>query len=421
MDTMLLVIILVSLLLSAMFSGIEIAFISADKIHVELLKERGLPRGRLLSKYMDSPSMFIATLLVGNTLSLTVYGIYMTELMEPWLNDLYPNQVFVLISQVIISTIIVLITAEFPPKSLFMINPHRMLNFFVWPITLVYYLMYPFVWVIVQMSKFFIVHIFKWEYSDDKPIYRLTDLNNYISNIIKKGTAEESDVEIDSKIFNNAVAFNSVKVRECMIPRIEIVAIDINDGIDILKKEFIKSGYSKILIYKDSIDNIVGYCHSSLLFKKPETIEELVTEIIIVPEVKLANELLIEMIKERKSIALVVDEFGGTSGIVTMEDVIEEIFGEIHDEHDDELLIENKLSDTCFEFSARHETDYLNEKYGLRITEGEYETLGGYILSLYQNIPKANDVISDEYYHFTIKSMTGTRIDKVRVDLRMMD
>lgn len=415
MDPAIIYFIIGSLVLSAMFSGVEIAFISADKLHIELQKEKGSATGKILSGYTRRPAMFIGTMLVGNTLTLTIFGLYMTKLLTPYLMWHISNEGLLMTVQVIISTVVVLITAEFPPKSLFMINPNRMLQFFAWPVTIIYYLMFPMVWVIVKLSKLVIVHVLKWEYSEDKPVFGLTDLNNYIVNLVSKANDSESEVEIDEKIFTNALDFKSVKVRECMIPRIEIVAVDYEDGVEVLRKEFIKSGYSKILIYKESIDNIIGYCHSSQLFKKPESIDKILTSVIIVPETQLANELLITMIKERKSIALVVDEFGGTSGIVTMEDVIEEIFGEIMDEHDDDELIEQMIDEHTYIFSGRHEVDYINEKYDFGIPEGEYETIGGFILSMYQDIPKVNQVISSENFIFTIKSMQGTRIDKVRI------
>ncbi len=412
-------IILVSLLFSAMFSGIEIAFVSSDRLHIELRGKQGTITGKILSGFSKNPSQFIATTLVGNTVALVIYGIFMAAILEPILHKSLPevinNNGFILLTQTLVATLLVLVTAEFTPKSLFLLNPYRMLKIFAWPMQLVYWLMQPVVLVVVTLSKFMIVNILRLEYSDDKPVFGLTDLNIYLHRL--QENAADAQVEVDTKIFNNAIEFKTVKVRECMIPRTEIVAVDIEDPIQDLKHAFIDSGHSKILIYKETIDDIIGYCSSQELFKKPKSIENILTPIIIVPETLLANELMIQFINGRKSLALVVDEFGGTSGIVSIEDIIEEIFGEIQDEHDDEDLVEQKLSDNTYLLSARHEIDYLNEKYLWNIPEGDYDTLGGYILSVHEDIPDLNQIIEIPPFTFTITSLQETRIDVVRMSL----
>ncbi len=402
---------------SAFFSGIEIAFVSSDKLSLELISQRGGPVGRILGYFQKSRAHFLATTLVGNNLALVLYGIYMAQLIDPWLTAVLPPLLndpgVVLVLQSLISTFVVLITAEFLPKSLFMIDPNFMLRLLAIPMVIIYIVMYPVVVVVAAISKFVITRVLGLEYSEEKPVYGLTDLNNYFK---RKSEDTDDDVhEIDPKIFNNALEFKEVKVRECMIPRTEIVAVDIEDDMDELKKAFIESGHSKIVVFKESIDDVIGYCHSLEMFKKPGSIKKILTPIIIVPETTPANELLIQFINEHKSLALVVDEFGGTSGIVSMEDVIEEIFGEIRDEHDEEDLVEHKVDQHNFHLSARLEIDYLNDKYHFEIPEGEYDTLGGFILHVNENIPNVGDVISHGNLEITIMTMEDNRIDKVRL------
>jgi len=318
----------------------------------------------------------------------------------------------------VISTIIVLFTAEFIPKSLFLTNPYGLLSIFSIPFVVIYYLMSPLVFVIVEASRFVITKILRLSYSEDKPVFGLTDLNNYIRHLSQNDAVEkDQDADIDAKFFNNALDFKTVKIRECMIPRTEIVAVGLNESIQELKNKFIDSGHSKILIYDESVDNIIGYCHSLELFKKPEKIKDILTTIIIVPETMAANELLILLIKEHKSLALVVDEYGGTSGIVSLEDIIEEIFGEIKDEHDDEDLLEVKLNDTEYMLSARQEIDYLNETYHWKLPVGDYDTLGGLILAINENLPEQGQVIVIPGYSFEITSMEDARIEKVKLKI----
>lgn len=417
MDPNLLLPIVATLLFSAFFSGIEIAFVSADRLHIELHSKKGEFTSRIVAKFIKNASRFISTTLVGNTLALVLYGIYMARLLDPIIRtslpDLLLNEVVVMFSQTILSTLIVLFTAEFLPKSIFMINPNWMLTIFAIPMDIIYRLMYPVVMLVVSLSKLIITKVLRQKYEEDKPAFRLTDLNNYIKNTLLAD--EETNVEVDTKIFNNALEFKSIRVRECMLPRTEIEAVEINDSIEDLKKAFIDSGHSKILVYKESIDDVIGYCHSLELFKKPKYIESILTPIIIVPETMLANELMIQFISERKSLALVVDEFGGTSGIVSIEDIIEEIFGEIQDEHDDEDWVEQELDANTYIFSARHEIDYLNDKYNWKLPEGDYETLGGLILSLTEDLPKVGDVVKTGDYTFIIQSTHDIRIDNVKL------
>lgn len=414
MDTFPIIYIIITLLFSAFFSGYEIAFISTDKLHIELLSKKGGINNTILARLLNKQPQVIATILVGNTLALTFYGVFMARILEPWLNN-YFHDTLTMVFQVILSTLLVLATAEYLPKSLFMINPDRMLKFFAIPFQIIYYILWIFSTIVVWLSKILLIHVFKGDYSSEKPAFGLTDLNNYLSEIAKQIDDENNTSELDTEIFNNALEFKKVKIRECLIPRTELVAVDIDDSIEELQKQFVSSGYSKILVYKESIDNIIGYCHSSKLFKKPKEIKDILTSLVIVPETKLANELLIEFIAKRKNIALVVDEFGGTAGIVTMEDIVEEIFGDIQDEYDDDDLEEHQLDDNIFLFSARQEINYINEKYDLKIPSGEYDTIGGYILERFEDFPLENQIIEIDQFEFLIKSMDGLKIDKVQL------
>jgi len=417
MDPYNLSIILVTLGFSAFFSGTEIAFISANKLQVELESQQGKLGGRIMAFFTQKPSRLINTALVGNTIALVIYGIYMAFFLEPLIEAKLPEPInsgtSVVLLQTILSTIIVLITAEFTPKSIFLINPNNLLNILSIPIMMIFIVMFPLVWLIEQMSKFIIIFVLRQPYSEDKQVFGLTDLGNYI-NRNDEANVKEAKVELDTKIFNNALEFKTIKVRECMIPRTEISAVDIEDSIEDLKEEVIESGHSKVLVYRETIDDVIGFCHIQDLFKKPDQISDLLKPIIIVPETVLANELLIQFIQERKSLALVVDEFGGTSGIVSMEDVIEEIFGEIQDEHDDdEDWVEQKIDEYNYILSARHEIDYLNDSYGWQIPEGEYDTLGGFILSITEDIPEVHEVVESPPYSMKIMTMEDTKINNV--------
>ena len=414
------ILILVSLVFSSFFSGIEIAFISSDRLHIELEKERGSIAGKILSRFTKNQAHFIGTTLIGNTLSLVVYGIFMANLIEPILSDLLPgylnSQSVILIIQTILATLIVLLTAEFLPKIIFRINPNFFLSVFAIPLLVIYFVLYPVVYGMVGLSKYIIIKVLHLEFKEDEPVFSLTDLNEFIQSKFVEDKVE-GKFDIDTKIFNNALEFKTVKLRECMIPRTEIVAVELHSDIEALRNEFVESGLSKILVYKESIDDIIGYCHSLELFKKPKNLESILSPVIIVPETLLANELLVQFITERKSLALVVDEFGGTSGIVTIEDIIEEIFGEIEDEHDEQDLVEHKLDDDSYLFSARHELDYLNEKYNWNLPLGDYDTIGGLILSITEDIPSLNQDIVIEPFKFHIVSIEENRINLVKMSL----
>lgn len=418
MNTELFTPIIISLVFSFFFSGIEIAFFSANKLQIELQGKQGVLWGRIMSQFVKKPSWFIGTTLIGNTLALVLFGILITQMIEPFLVSILPegfkSELYVLLIQTVMSTLIILFTAEFLPKSLFLINPNLMLATLAIPFRIMFYILSPITFTIVYLSKLVIIYVLRLEYSEEKPAFGLTDMNHYLANM-QNVRHENEEIELDKKIFHNALEFKTVKVRECMIPRTEIVAIASDEGLDKLKEAFIESGHSKIIIYKDTIDDIIGYCHSSALFTKPKTITEILTPINIVPEAMMVNELMIQFIKDRKSLAVVVDEFGGTSGIVSMEDIIEEIFGEIEDEHDEDDLIEQQLDDQTYLLSARHEIDYLNDTYHWELPEGDYETLGGMILSYTEDFPDEGAAITIAPYTFIIQSTEDNRIDVVKL------
>jgi putative hemolysin len=416
-------IVLITLGFSAFFSGMEIAFISANKLQIEVQAKDNNLISRILSNFVHNKDKFLSTTLIGNNLALVLYGIFMAKLLVPILERITPSvissPITLLIEQTLLATLLVLITAEFIPKSLFIINPNRVLRMLAIPMQIIYYILYLATIFITSLSKWVIVNILKKEYDDSKPVYGLTDLNNYIKNI--SSTTSDDDlgdaiVDIDEQIFSNALEFKSLRVRDCMIPRTEISAIDLNEeSIDDVRKTFIKSGHTKILVYKDSIDDIIGYCHAIQLFKKPANIEEIVKEIFLVPETMMARDLMLKFISEHKSLAVVVDEYGGTSGLVSIEDIIEEIIGEIEDEHDTEVLLEEKITNNCYHLSARLEIDYLNEEYNWNLPTGEFETLGGLILSITENIPEENEVVLIGKHQAKILSIEDNRINSVEL------
>jgi|TARA_B110000902_G_scaffold83297_2_gene98898 putative hemolysin len=415
-----LLMICICLIFSGFFSGMETAYISADKLRIEMLSQKKGLMASSLSYFQRHRARFLSTTLVGNNLALVLYGILMANLLEPRILNTLPHwidsPIIALVIQTLIATFIVLITAEFLPKSLFLLNPNTLLRIFSLPMMGLFVLMSPLVWMVEIISKFIVTRIFQLSYAENQSLFALTDLNNFI----KKNTehSEIEDQEIDVKFFNNAIEFKEIQVRECMIPRTEIIAVDINDDLLKLSAAFIDSGHSKIIVYKENIDNVIGYCHSLEMFKKPKSIKDILTTILIIPETMPANELLVKLIADQKSLALVVDEFGGTAGLVSIEDVMEEIFGEIRDEHDDEFLIEQKIAENIYLLSARHEIDALNEKYNWSLPKGDYDTLGGLILAKNEDIPTIQDEIGIDHFLFQIINMEDNRIDQVRLTIQ---
>ncbi|WP_187263393.1 hemolysin family protein [Pontibacter beigongshangensis] len=413
------ILLLMALLCSAFFSGIEIAFTSASRIQIELDEKNGVLSGRILTFLLKNPSRLMGTALIGNVLALVLYGFAIAGILHNILYFLLPEPLqlsfLILVLQVLIASVIVLFTAEYIPRSLFVINPNRMLQVLAVPMLVFYYLLYPVVYLIVSLSQWVAEKVFRVEFSVEKPVFGLTDVNAYIRNRLYRPETEKIP-EVDSEIFHNALEFRTIKVRECMVPRTEIEAVELAHSIEALQEAFVSTGHSKILVYDDTIDNIVGYCHQLAMFKQPATIAEILSPVSLVPESMLASEVFVRLVTEHRSVAVVVDEFGGTSGIVTVEDVIEEIFGEIHDEYDEDSLLEQVLPEQgTFLLSARHEIDYLNDKYELAIPEGDYETLGGFILSASGEIPMPGDVVEVPPFTITVLSMDENRINAVKL------
>ena len=421
METEILIII-VSLILSAFFSGMEIAYVSSNKIHIEIEKKQNDLIAKVLTKLTEKPSKFIATMLVGNNLALVVYAYYMGGLLQtwvegadfgyPWLTNFFVE--FSLLTQTLISTL-VLITAEFLPKVFFQIYANSLLKVFAVPAYLFYVAFSLISSFIIWISDKVLKKFFKTEGDEVQLAFTKVELGNYITEQIESvETNEELDSEI--QIFQNALEFSEVKSREVMIPRTEIVAVEKEESLDALNAMFTETGLSKILIFQDSIDDIVGYVHSFELFKKPQSITDVLRPVIFVPETMLVKDVLNVLIKKRKSIAVVIDEYGGTSGMMTVEDIVEELFGEIEDEHDSVVLIEEEVAEGVYKFSARLEVDYINETYKLELPEDEnYETLGGLIVNHTEGIPEENDVVDIEGYQFHIIQTSNTKIELVQV------
>lgn len=417
----LILIILITILFSAFFSGMEIAFVTANKLRIELDKKQNPVYSSLMTLYTKNPGQFIATMLVGNNFALVIYGIAFANLLEPLLKTYLHSDTLVLLSQTLVSTIIILTTAEYLPKMLFRINPNGILKFFSVPTAFFYMIFYPVTRFAMWISKL-ILKIFTNESVSDineKAVFSRIDLDHFVKEPENKNS-ENNDTEIDSevKLFRNALDFTKVKLREIMVPRTEIVSLDIKSSVEELKQKFIETGYSRILFYSGNNDNIVGFVHHSVMFSHPETIKEHIKKILIVPETMSASKLLGRFIQQRLSIAIVVDEFGGTSGMVTTEDILEEIFGEIEDEHDTVDLIKKQITPNEFVLSGRLELDELNEDFKLEFPENEnFETLAGFILFNHESIPKTNTVITIDNYQFKILKATNTKIELVRLKL----
>ena len=406
------------------------AYVSSNKIHIELEKKKGGFIAKILSKLTENPSKFIATMLVGNNIALVIYGLFMGDFIMGWLKGIEPIENeqlkyivlnFDLLIQTIISTLVILITAEFIPKVFFQIYGNTLLKFFALPAYIFYYLFYGISWFVMHISDFVLKKFFKTEGDDLQLTFSKIELGNYITEQMKS-IDQEDDVDSEILIFKNALEFAEVKAREVMVPRTEIIAVELHENTQKLTQLFTETGFTKVLVYKDTIDDIIGYIHSFDLFKKPKTIKSIIHPIEFVPETMLISETLDALIKKRKSIAVVLDEYGGTSGMMTVEDIIEELFGEIEDEYDNIILTEEHVSKNIYHFSARQDVDYINEKYKLNLPEAEqYETLGGLIVFNTEGIPEKGETLHIDNYLFTTLEASNTKIDLVKLEVLFKD
>jgi CBS domain containing-hemolysin-like protein len=424
------IIIVVSLILSAFFSGMEIAYVSSNKIHIEIEKKQQGILAKILTKITARPSKFIATMLIGNNIALVIYGFFMGDLLVDWFHSFLPSSSklinfllvdFSLLSQTVISTLIILITAEFLPKVFFQIYANSLLKLLAFP-AYFFYLLFNYISnFVIWISDVVLKKFFKTEGDQVQLAFSKVELGNYISEQMES-VEESDDIDTEIQIFQNALEFSEVKAREVMIPRTEITAVDVTESSKNLNTLFTETGFSKILIYKDTIDDILGYVHSFELFKKPKNLKSILVPVEFVPETMLIKDILSVLIKKRKSIAVVLDEYGGTSGIITVEDIVEELFGEIEDEHDTIDLIEEKLGEDIYKFSARLEVDYINETFKINLPESEnYETLGGLIVDHKEEIPQQNEVVLIDRFQFTILEVSNTKIDLVELKILEAD
>ena len=412
-------IILITIIFSAFFSGMEIAFVSSNKIYLEIEKKQNGFFSNVLKNITQSPSKFIATMLVGNNIALVVYGLYsgklILELLFPEIDSSKSLDFVYIFYQTLISTFVILITAEFLPKVLFQIYANVLLKYLSFPSYFFYVLLSPITYILNFISNSVLSKYFKTKEDELRLVFSKDELGDYINEELSyDSNTDEIDSEI--QIFQNALDFSNVRAREVMVPRAEIISTDRYNSLNNIKQIFAENGLSKVLIYSENIDHIVGYISLLDMFKEPENIKSIIRPVEFIPEAMLINDVLNLLTKKRKNIAVVIDEYGGTSGIITIEDIIEELFGEIEDEHDSQIFLEKKLNNDSFVFSARLEVDYLNNKYKLKIPESDqYETIGGFIVHNRQDIPSEGEVLNFSNYKFIIKEVTNTKIETVEV------
>jgi len=421
--------IIVSLILSAFFSGMEIAYVSSNKLHIEIEKKQNSFLAKILGQLTTKPSKFIATMLLGNNIALVVYGLFMGDVLTEWLADFSSQNSILhyfthdaqLFTQTLLSTLLILVTAEYLPKVIFQIYANQIIRALAFPAIIFYYLFWYISDFVIWITDAILKKVFKVKGDTLELDFTKVELGHYISEHID---ANQIDDEVDSEIqiFQNALEFSNVKAREVMIPRNEIIAVEIEENPKNLIDLFTKTGLSKILVYKTTNDDIIGYVHSYDMFKSPKHISDILRSVVIVPETVHVKEVLNNLIKKQKSIAVVIDEYGGTSGMMTVEDIVEELFGEIEDEHDPVVLIEEQLDENKYKFSARHEVDYLNERYKINIPKSDsYETLGGYIMNHAEEIPEVNAKFEIDNFRIKILEASNKKIELIQLTVSEMD
>lgn len=416
------VIIVITLLFTAFMSGIEIAFLTSNKLRIELESKQGNINAKIFSSFLKKPSRFLATVLVGTNISVVIYSIYMEHILSDYMGGFIRSEVTILLLSTLISTIILLFVAEYIPKSLFRINSNGALNILAIPYNIVYYLLSPIVYITTGLSEFILTKLFRVRLSKEEITFGKIDLDNYVRQVTETTSDDEKELDHEIKIFQNALEFSDSKVRDAMIPRTEVVAVEVNSTIAQLSEKFKETRLSKILIYEGNIDRMIGYVYGYDLFKRPKSIRSILWPLMFVPETLHLKEILRLFIAQHKSLAVVVDEFGGTSGLLTIEDVIEEIFGEIDDEHDEEELIEKELSKDEFIFSGRQEIEYINEEYGLSLpVSDDYETLAGMLINNIQRIPDQNETVMIDNVELQVLAVSNARIEKIRVKVHPKD
>ena len=406
----------ITMLFSAFFSGMEIAFVSVDKLRFEMEREDGLA-SRILAYFFRNSNNFISTMLVGNNIALVIYGILMAQIINAYLlRGLISNDFIEVLVQTIISTLIILVTGEFLPKTLFKINPNLVLKVCAFPLMICYVILYP----VSQLSSglsYLFLRLFGMKINKEasEKAFGKVDLDYFVQSSIDNAEDEE-ELDAEVKIFQNALDFSSIKIRDCIVPRTEVVAVDRTASMEDLKSLFVESGISKIIVYDGNIDNVVGYIHSSEMFRNPKDWHDNVKEVPIVPETMAAHKLMKLFMQQKKSLAVVVDEFGGTSGIVSLEDLVEEIFGDIEDEHDNTSYVCKQIADDEYVLSGRLEIGKVNETFNLDLPEeDDYLTVGGLILNRYQSFPKLHEVVTVDKFQFKIIKVTATKIELVRL------
>jgi len=402
----------VTILMMGFFAGIEMGFYSANRFGIELKKKQGRPSGILLSRFIENPQLFLSTTLIGFTLFLVSFVLLFSAVTKPlWDLIRLNNDVARLVLDIVLATFIVLIFAEFIPRAIFRAHSNSILTRLVWVINLFYQILQPIGKLFIGLSEWALKYLFNIRINEEKEVFHAGSMDT----LFQPNTEDDEPAKLDTDLFDNALNFHNIKVRQSLVPRKEIIGVEIKSPIIKVREKFIETQLSKLIVYENNIDHILGYIHQLDMFKNPADLQSILLPIPAVPESMSAMDLITRFTRERKSIAWVVDEFGGTAGIITMEDILEEIFGEIHDEYDSEEFVEKQLSENEYIFSGRLELDHISKKYDLEFPDNDSETLSGYIINHYETIPEQKERIIIDDYEFDILSVSDTRIEMVKL------